>query len=262
MSLGYRWIFHCIYCQRQWIDLPNQNDWNFDSYDGEIWHLPEYDEKPKTVTRLYPNTVLTGVYYHEKVICESCLPCVPNLYILKSEDPFFQTAEKLKQDIRESHSHILNEYVTQFLSDLNSQQIREIASRSSLCGNRNHQMGVLKEKLLSAVFCGLMKSKIIWNWTDEIQKKLDSLEQDKLYLLGFSLYEPLLETTFNRIALYHDCQQAPHIACGSVKKAYHELEHIPRTAVYSLAKKYMKDMPAFLRSRGIDPDTLFEQADT
>lgn len=261
-------ILHCLYCQKQWIGI-----WEYDS--SRFWGT----RQPDVFRDFEAATPLEGIYSHKTVVCQGCLNRVPHLYILQDKEPMLQKAEDMKQDMEDYH--MLDKYVRQYFSSLSMERICEMASRSSPPGDLVQKAGVLKQRLISAVLNSFKDSHFLQDWTEKTRLKLVSLEEEKVRLLQFSLYERLPETAEDGTDFYRSCQNVPQEAYNSVKEKFDALrflyeksasrdawemeanQHRPvsQKLAARLAKQYLADMDAFLQSKGLTTDMLFGRAD-
>lgn len=262
-------ILHCLYCQKQWIGMRG--------YDASrFWET----RQPDVFREFEATTPLEGLFYHEMVVCKDCLPKIPNLYILQDRDSMLRRAENLKKDMENTHSHMLDKYVRQYFSSLSVQRLQELVSRNSPNRDPKHQAGVLKQRLISTAVNSFEESDVLRDWTEKARLKLASLEEEKVRLLQFSLYDRMPDIVADGMAFYHSRQKLPQEAYNSVKEKFdalrfpykasalrgegdsHQHRPIPQKLVARLAKKHLADMDAFLQSKGLTADMLFGRADT
>lgn len=260
-------ILHCLYCRKQWAGIRRLSV-----------QRREGTREPDKFREFEAATPLEGTYYHETVVCQGCLNKVPNLYILQDKEPMLQKAEDMKQDMEDYH--MLDKYVRQYLASLSMERVGELASRSSPPGDLTQKTSILKRRLISAVINSFEESHFLLSWAEKTRLKLAALQQEKVYLLQFSLYDRIPDIVADGTAFYHSRQKLPHEAYNSVKKEFdalrclyeepaflderesHRHRPISQKLVARLAKKHLADMDAFLQSKGLTTDMLFGRADT
>lgn len=259
-------ILHCLYCRKQWTGIRRLSV-----------QRREGTREPDKFREFEAATPLEGTYYHETVVCQGCLNKVPNLYILQDKEPMLQKAEDMKQDMEDYH--MLDKYVRQYLASLSMERVGELASRSSPPGDLTQKTSILKRRLISAVINSFEESHFLLNWAEKARLKLAALQQEKVYLLQFSLYDRMPDIVADGMAFYHSRQKLPQEAYNSVKEKFdalrfpykasalrgegdsHQHRPISQKLVARLAKKHLADMDAFLQSKGLTADMLFGRAD-
>ena len=288
-------ILHCPYCKRQWTSgtfyrfAEHPPRLEPDIPDFELLPDPLYEvhigaggafSKGKLTAVLFrelePGAPIIGLYSHEWIVCKACLPRVPDLCIVGKKTPMLRKAEKLRQDVGVSYSQILNKQVEQYLSGLDIQHIRGLTSHAGLHQKPEQKLRFLKEQISAAAFHDFEESDALRNWTEKVRSELISLKEEKAHLLKLSLYERLTETAEDGTNFYRSCQNVPQEAYDGVEKRFNALcpsdisglpleqifavyKHTPQSQskMARIANKHLADMDAFLRDRGIDPDTLF-----
>ena len=220
------------------------------------------------------------LYYHRVAICQKCLErhkkfhILKKVYILEENDPFWQMADSV-QAAAAAFDNLQERYADDFFRLIGPDKIRELTNYSDPHGKPSRRLKDLKNRLMSMVGTEYEKSPEFVLHKQQLETALTEFKRKARLMARYDLWTGIFGNDCRSLNPYIETEDTiafpasddPYTGfyshCASAQEVYEDLEEMcrdqldDRGLLTKAAKLCLRDMPAFLRDRGIDPDTLF-----
>lgn len=214
------------------------------------------------------------LYYHREAVCRECLEGAEDAYILEGDEPLLEMAAHI-QEAAAAFDDLQKRYADEFFRLGDPDRIRELAGRTDPHGTPAKRLKDLKNRLMSMVCTEYEKSPEFALHKERLEAVLSDCKRRAEQLASYDLWLEISGTEYRSLNPYIETEDSVAFpasdepdtgfygSCASAQEIAANLEETcrkqmtDRDELTKAAKLRLRDMPAFLRDRGIDPDTLF-----
>lgn len=214
------------------------------------------------------------LYYHREAVCRECLEGAEDAYILEGDEPLLEMAAHI-QEAAAAFDDLQKRYADDFFRLIGPDKIRELTNYSDPHGKPSRRLKDLKNRLMSMVGTEYEKSPEFVLHKQQLETALTEFKRKARLMARYDLWTGIFGNDCRSLNPYIETEDTiafpasddPYTGfyshCASAQEVYEDLEEMcrdqldDRGLLTKAAKLRLRDMPAFLRDRDIDLDTLF-----